>query len=282
MKIIIDDSAGFCPGVQRTIQLAENLLQSHPEVYSLGWLIHNESEISRLQEKGLKLVDHRSVKNIKNPATVLVRAHGEPPLTFEQLKKQGVEIVDGTCPIVRRSQKKIEAYSQRGYQIVFVGKKNHPETIAMSGYSQQPIIVVEHISDLKDINPSQKSVVLAQTTIDADFFKSVLQELRQRGISFITENTICRYILNRDKKIKQLTRQSEVIIVVGGKNSSNTAVLYQKCKGINPDCYWIQGPDEIKKEWIEEAPQVRIIGGTSTPIWILQKVKDHIQKLINT
>lgn len=282
MKIIIDDSAGFCPGVQRTIQLAENLLQSHPEVYSLGWLIHNESEISRLQEKGLKLVDHRSVKNIKIPATVLVRAHGEPPLTFEQLKKQGVEIVDGTCPIVRRSQKKIESYSRQGYQIVFVGKKNHPETVAMSGYSQQPIIVVEHISDLKDINPSQKSVVLAQTTIDADFFNSVLQELRQRGISFITENTICRYILNRDKKIKQLTRHSEVIIVVGGKNSSNTAVLYQKCKGINPDCYWIQDPDEIKKEWIEETPQVRIIGGTSTPIWILQKVKDHIQKLINT
>ncbi len=150
-------------------------------------------------------------------------------------------------PLFVAPKKKSNSIVGKVIRSVFVGKKNHPETIAMAGYSQSPLIVVEHIQDLDNIDPTKKTVVLAQTTIDTDFFNLVLQELRQREISFIEENTICRYILNRDKKINQLAGQNEVIMVVGGKNSSNTAVLFQKCKAINSNCYWIQEPEEIKK-----------------------------------
>jgi 4-hydroxy-3-methylbut-2-enyl diphosphate reductase len=281
MKIIIDPGAGFCPGVQHSIQLAENLLQKQGQIYSLGSLIHNASEITRLQQMGMKIIEHSALQELKKPATILLRAHGEPPGTYDQLKEAGLSLVDATCQIVRKSQNKVSLYSQQNYQVVFVGKKNHPEAIAMAGYCRNQLIVIEKAEDLEEVKPLLKTVVLAQTTISPKFFDSILKAMERGGFHFIVENTICKYIKNRDKEINQLVSESEVVIVVGGKNSSNTAVLYQQCKELNQRSYWIQESKELQRGWFDKVQRIGITGGTSTPKWMLEKVRGEIEKLVS-
>lgn len=279
MKIVIDPGAGFCPGVEHTVHLAEELLQKHTDLYSLGSLIHNPSEISRLQQLGMKSLEHSSLQDLKSPATILIRAHGEPPATFDRLREQNLAVIDGTCQIVRKSQNKVKSYSQRDYQVIFVGKKKHPEAIAIAGYCQKPMIIVEQPEDLEKIDPLQKTVVLAQTTISPKFFNSILKAMEEKGLDFVTENTICKYIKKRDQEINQLAGDSEVVIVVGGKKSANTAVLYQQCRAVNSQTYWIEEPADLQKEWFDKVKQVGITGGTSTPRWMLEKVKRGIENL---
>jgi len=282
MNIIIDPGAGFCPGVQHSIQLAEDLLQKQTDLYSLGSLIHNASEIARLQQMGMKIIEHPDLPDLKKPATILLRAHGEPPQTYDQLKKRGYSLIDATCPIVRKSQNKVRSYSHQDYQVVFVGKKNHPEAIAMAGYCRNPLIVIEKAEDLEQVKWFPKIVVLAQTTISPEFFDSILKAMKSRGIHFMVENTICKYIKKRNKEIAHLVSESEVVIVVGGRNSSNTAVLYQQCSSLNQRSYWIHEPIELKREWFNKVQQVGITGGTSTPRWMLEKVKGEIEKLVSS
>jgi 4-hydroxy-3-methylbut-2-enyl diphosphate reductase len=279
MKIVIDPGAGFCPGVAHTIHLAEELLQKKTYLYSLGSLIHNSSEISRLQQLGMKSLEHDSLQQLEASATVLTRAHGEPPAVFQDLEKKNVSIVDGTCQIVRKSQQKVRSYSQREYQVIFVGKKDHPEAIAIAGYCQHPMIIVEKSEDLEKIDPLQKTVVFAQTTISPSFFDSILELMKNKGLTFTTENTICKYIKKRDEAIHQLASKSEVVIVVGGRNSSNTAVLFQQCRAINARTYWIQDPADLQQGWFDNIKQVGITGGTSTPKWMLEKVEQGIENL---
>jgi 4-hydroxy-3-methylbut-2-enyl diphosphate reductase len=281
MKIIIDPGAGFCPGVQYSIQLAENLLQKQGRLYSLGSLIHNDSEINRLQQMGMKIIEHSALQDLKKPATILLRAHGEPPETYNQLKKSGLSLVDATCQIVHKSQNKVKSYCQQDYQIVFVGKKNHPEAVAMAGYCRNRLIVIEKAEDLIEVKHLLKTVVLAQTTISPKFFDSIIKEMRRQGINFIVENTICKYIKKRDQEINRLVINSEVVIVVGGKNSSNTAVLYKQCKELNQRSYLIQEPTDLQKEWFEKVQKIGITGGTSTPRWMLEKVRGEIEKLVS-
>ena len=279
MKIVIDPGAGFCPGVAHTIRLAEEFLQKKTDLISLGSLIHNSAEINRLQQLGMKSLEHHSLSQLEAPATVLTRAHGEPPSVFQDLEKKNLNIVDGTCQIVRKSQHKIRSYSQRGYQVIFIGKKDHPEAIAIAGYCQHPMIIVERPDDLEEIDPRQKTVVFAQTTISPSFFDSILQSMKKKGLTFTTENTICKYIKKRDEAINQLTSKSEVVIVVGGRNSSNTSVLFQQCRAINARTYWIEDPADLQQEWFDNVKQVGITGGTSTPKWMLEKVRQGIENL---
>ncbi len=279
MKIIMDPGAGFCPGVRKVIQKAEELLKEPSPVYSLGQLIHNQEEIQRLQDQGLNVLDHSQIPAFtENPRdiTLLIRAHGEPPTMKDVLQKGKFRLVDGTCSIVRSSQKLARQYYENGFRVVIVGKKNHPETIGINGYCQNRAIIVEQMEDI-DVLPSQiRLFVMAQTTTHPSFFASVIEELQKRGFRYNQQNTICKFIKNREEDVAQLARGCDAIIVAGGKNSSNTGVLYKTCHDINPRTYRIEKPEEIQDNWFSNNDKVGITGGASTPPWLMQKIKDEL------
>lgn len=283
MEIIVDKGAGFCPGVQKTIQKAEELLTGEKRVLALGELIHNRVELERLDSLGLKTIEHSQLNTnaVEEDAVVLFRAHGEPPSTYAQLEARGLNYLDGTCSIVKRSQKIAAEFARKGYQVVIVGKKSHPESIGIAGYCQPSGIIIASPEEVSGLNRELKYFVLAQTTIPETQFEAVLEEMRQHRLNFEYKNTVCRFVKNRHKEVQQLARQCDVLIMVGGRNSSNTKMLFQHCREANPHSYWIENAGELQRVWFNGANKVGITGGASTPAWLLQEVGEKIRQ-INT
>lgn len=292
MKVTIDKHSGFCWGVVRTIEIAEEVMQESSELYSLGPIIHNPMEIERLKAKGLETITHTDLERLSGKR-VLIRAHGEPPSTYALARKHHVELIDATCPVVTKVQERIRKFYEKGYQIVIFGKKDHAEVIGLVGITSGEAIVVRSVEETASIDPKRKTVLFSQTTMDKGTFYEIARALRERiqaefevgtfeesAIEFHAKDTICGQVSGRDKKLREFAAQNDVMIFVAGRSSSNGKVLYDICRAANPRTYFIEDVPELQRAWFEGAATVGISGATSTPQWLMEKVKAGIEALV--
>lgn len=289
MVVTVDDKSGFCFGVTNAIGKAEEILASESELYCLGEIVHNDVEVSRLADKGLVTIDHNLLKIINN-RKVLIRAHGEPPTTYQQAKANGLEIIDASCPVVLKLQERIrKSYAtalQNGGQIVIYGKKGHAEVNGLVGQTENSAIVVESINDIDAIDFGKPICLYSQTTKSIEGFKALKAEIERRIAetgsdlsTFESHDTICRQVANRQPQLMQFALANDVIIFVSGKKSSNGKVLYEVCRSQNEQTYMVEDENEIESSWFNQAQSVGICGATSTPRWLMERVAQHIREI---
>ena len=286
MKIEIDKKSGFCWGVVKAIEATDKELEKTGQIYSLGQIVHNKEEITRLEDKGMVTIDHDGFRTMKNK-TVLFRAHGESPESYITAKQNGHKIIDATCPVVLRLQQKVKrAYKKMqeiNGQLVIFGKAGHAEVIGLLGQTEGNGILIEGDSDLDKLDYSRPIETFSQTTMNVDKIKHLIGEIKKRikdPSLFKTNNTTCRQVSDRFAHLRSFSKNYDVIVFVGGKNSSNSKMLYEECKQNNPNSFFISNPKELKKEWFtDNIEKVGICGGTSTPFWLMENVAKAIPEL---
>jgi len=276
MIVRVDKNAGFCWGVIRTINIAETELskkQDDKSIYVLGDIIHNPMEIKRLEKQGLKTISHSDLERLKGQK-VLIRAHGEPPSTFEKAKNIGIEIVDATCPVVKKVQERIRKFYEDGYQVVIYGKIDHAEVIGLVGQTNGEAIVIKSLDEMDKVDLTRKTVLFSQTTMDKETFHRLKEEFQKKikdlivatfeeqAIEFYAKDTICGQVFGRDKKLQEFAKQNDVMIFVAGKTSSNGKVLYKICKDANPRTYFVEDESELNRDWFVDVETVGITGAT--------------------
>lgn len=292
MNVRIDPTAGFCWGVVRTIDIAENELRNGTALVSLGDIIHNPKEIGRLDGLGLKTIDHARLEELPDGTRVLIRAHGEPASTYRLARERGIELVDATCPIVTKLQERVRKYFLEGWQVVIFGKKDHAEVIGLRGVCNDECVVVKTLDEAREaVNLERRTVLFSQTTMDKATFHDIREYLRGRVAEFhegtmeeIAENfhakdTICGQVSGRDKKLRAFAADNDVMIFVAGRKSSNGKVLYHICLEANPRTHFIEDLHEIEPAWFDGVGRVGISGATSTPHWLMNEVKTYIEQL---
>jgi len=290
MKVSIDNFSGFCWGVVRTIDIAEKEIASGEKLYSLGDIIHNPVEIDRLRKKGLETISHNDLEKLRG-ARILIRAHGEPPETYERAKELGITLIDATCPVVAKVQERIRKFYDSGYQVVIFGKKEHAEVIGLVGQTNGEALVIKSLDEAGKVKLDRKTVLFSQTTMDKATFHAIKDELSKRikelvvgsieetAIEFCAKDTICGQVSGREKKIREFAATNDLIIFIAGKNSSNGKVLYDIVKSVNPHIHFIEDVEELQTDWFEEIETVGITGSTSTPQWLMEQVKAKIEDM---
>ncbi len=289
MKVTVDNNSGFCWGVVRTVDIAEQELAESGNLYSLGEIIHNPVEIERLEHKGLKTIRHDDLLKIKD-AKVLIRAHGEPPETYRKMKEMGITVIDATCPVVTKVQERIRKFYDKSYQIVIFGKKDHAEVIGLVGHTNGTAIVIKSVQEIDKLDFSKKTVLFSQTTMDKETFYAIRDAIKGRitaefevgtfeemAIDFHAKDTICGQVSGRDKKLREFAKSNDVVIFVAGKMSSNGKVLFEIAKSENPRTYFVENESELHDEWFDGISTVGISGATSTPQWLMERVKNSIE-----
>ena len=292
IRVEIDSNSGFCGGVIRAISTAEKFLSANSELYSLGAIVHNEEELSRLQSLGLVTID--SIEEVPAPEAgkpLLIRAHGEPPQVYERIREKGFKLMDCTCPVVLNLQKAIrEAYSRMsevGGSIVIFGKIGHPEVLGLVGQVGGDVNVVQNLTQLRDLIESGKLhtdrdiELFSQTTMSPVEYDSVTEYLRGRmsSASLFVHKTICQQVAGRHRELVDFARSHDVIVFVSSKSSSNGKVLYDLCRSENARTYMVGSADELQREWFENAGSAGVCGATSTPKWLLEAVAEAIENL---
>lgn len=287
MRIVIDDNSGFCFGVVRAIGEAEASLGRCGEVYSLGDIVHNRVEVQRLEALGLRSVTHDDMESLAG-RTLLIRAHGEPPRTYRRAEELGIAVIDATCPVVARLQRRVrEAYaymSSVGGRVVLLGKRGHAEVIGLTGQVNDDVTVVESIADIEALDFSRPMHLLSQTTQSIELFNSLAEIIRSRmaeGVEFIVTDTICRRVAGREPLLAEFARSVDVVLFVCGKKSSNGKVLSEVCRAANARCYNIEEASEIDAKWFEGVESIGICGATSTPRWLMEDVAESVRKMCN-
>ena len=275
VKITIAKSAGFCFGVKRAIDLAQDIASKNKDVYTFGPLIHNPQEVSRLEKENIKVIEDYS--KIEKGVLVL-RTHGIPLDIYENLsKKENIKIFDATCPFVKKAQDIIKELSKDSEQIVIVGEKKHPEVVALVSYGKGKCLVVEDKKDVKNVKKTDIIYIVSQTTQSPKKFEEIVNEISK--ISKVKVfNTICRATFDRQTAAEKLAKEVDVMIVIGGKNSGNTTRLYQICSNITKT-YHIEDVNEIEVEWFNNISTVGITAGASTPDWIIENIKGRIKEV---
>lgn len=280
VQIEIDDGSGFCFGVTTAIRKAEEELAAGKTLYCLGDIVHNGMECERLRSMGLITINHDELKALHD-VKVLLRAHGEPPETYEIARRNNIEIIDATCPVVLQLQRRIkrEYDSNPDAQIVIFGKPGHAEVLGLVGQTNSKAIVIAGIDDAKALDFKRDIYLYSQTTKSLDEFHRIIDYI-QKHISpeatFRSFDTICRQVANRMPNISSFAKRHDLILFVCGRKSSNGKVLFNECKSVNPNSHLIEGPDEIKREWIEGIDTIGICGATSTPKWLMERCRDRI------
>jgi 4-hydroxy-3-methylbut-2-en-1-yl diphosphate reductase len=263
MEIIIAKNTGLCYGVKRALRLAREVRESQAgPVTAFGELIHNPQVIGTLSRQGI--VSSSDLDRIPE-GTVIIRSHGVSPEVYELLSRKNLTVVDATCPIVRRIQKRVERLARRGGELVIVGNRNHPEIIGLLGYSRGQAAVVENESQAEELPFCRKRSVLAQSTLDLDLFQKVVSRLLERTEELAVFNTICRFTRVRQRAALDLAQQVEALLIIGGQNSSNTQTLFQLSRRLQPRTYFIESAAEIRPEMLEGVERIGISGGASTP-----------------
>lgn len=279
LKIEIDDGSGFCFGVTTAIRKAEEELAKTGTLYCLGDIVHNGMECERLRKLGLITIERDDLKTLHD-VKVLLRAHGEPPETYELAKKNGIEIIDATCPVVLQLQRRIKRESAKP-QIVIFGKNGHAEVLGLVGQTEGRAIVVESLEDVKTKLDFTKDIVLySQTTKSLDEFHDIINYIQSHiadGVKFESYDTICRQVANRMPNISAFARKHDLILFVAGAKSSNGHVLFEECRRVNERTKLIEGPDEIQAEWLDGVETVGICGATSTPKWLMEQCMARLE-----
>ncbi|TDN96672.1 4-hydroxy-3-methylbut-2-enyl diphosphate reductase [Sunxiuqinia elliptica] len=283
LKVEIDHKSGFCFGVVNAIKKAEETLDQGEKLYCLGDIVHNGMEIKRLEALGLVTIDREEYLNLKN-CRVLLRAHGEPPSTYEHAQANNIELIDATCPVVLKLQQRVKkAYEQmeaEDGQIILFGKKGHAEVTGLNGQTKDQSIIIEDEEDLKQVDPNKPAFLFSQTTKSIDQFQQLAQRLQKNAKQPLTvKDTICRQVANRVPRMKEFASQHDILIFVGGKKSSNARFLFDVCKQTNPDSYFISTLEELDENWFQNKQSAGICGATSTPQWLMEQVAEKIKAL---
>lgn len=287
MRIEIDKRSGFCFGVIKAIEKAENELGYENQLYCLGDIVHNSMEISRLEKMGLKSVSREEYFHLHD-CKVLIRAHGEPPGTYEYAEKNNIELIDATCPVVLtlqgRVKKSYDTSQKVNGQIVIFGKKGHAEVIGLDGQTNHNTILVENINDIEKIDFSRPVWLYSQTTRRIEKFREIAAAVKSRmdpGVPVEIKDTICRQVSNRVPHLRKFVRNFDLVLFIAGHKSSNGKYLFSVCKEENPNSYHIAQPDEIKPEWFDGVDSVGICGATSTPSWLMEEVAASVDQRFN-
>ena len=296
MVISIDANSGFCFGVTRAIQAAESELQKG-SLYCLGDIVHNGQEVARLELKGLATIDYDDLRTLPSHSRVLLRAHGEPPSTYWIAQQRGIEIIDATCPVVKKLQDRIRAcYEQHRNdeavppQIVIYGKPGHAEVIGLQGQTNNTAIVIESVDQLDRLDFNRPIYLFSQTTKSVEGFHALVEAIKSKisnlksPIALEAHDTICRSVANRVKELQAFARANDIVLFVGGTKSSNAKVLFNHCKEANPNTFFISSPDEVenlKSKIINHKStnpdtKVGICGATSTPLWLMEAVSERL------
>ncbi len=289
MKVSIDKAAGFCPGVKRAINKAENNLQEKDNFFSLGSLLHNELEMERLGELGLQIIGKDDIPGLCGKQ-VLFRAHGEAPDTYELTKKHKVEVIDATCGVVKKLQRQVAAAANemeklKG-QVVIFGKAKHPEVIGLLGHTKGLGVIIGSFQDLSRIDMDRPIRLFSQTTMDDVSFELISDAIKLQMLKnnpspdFISKNTICGHVLGRVPSLKKFASEHEVIIFVSGRESSNGKKLFKTCSEVNLKSHFVTEKGELDAKWFEEVKTVGVSGSASTPQWLMEEIAAKIEEII--
>ena len=290
MKVTIDKYSGFCFGVVYAIQMAEEELTNSGQLYCLGDIVHNNMEVDRLNKLGLDIINHQRLKELRD-CRVLIRAHGEPPETYQIAIKNNIKLLDASCPVVLKLQHLIkegfEEIKDINGQIIIFGKMGHAEVQGLLGQAGGRAIVVDSIDDLTQIDFLEPIYMYSQTTKRPKAFKDLQEEIIKRkeivgnsdSVKFIVHDTLCRQVSSREPQLKQFAKENDIVVFVSGKKSSNGRMLFQSCLEVNINSYFISDVDEIKLDWFPRKVKVGICGATSTPRWLMEKIAKRINKI---
>ncbi len=278
LKVTIDSSSGFCFGVVYAIEMAEDILADEDYLYCLGDIVHNDEEVLRLTSKGLRIIDHDKLHELRNEK-VLIRAHGEAPATYELALNNNLTLIDASCPVVLKLQNRIKSSYDEDEQILIFGKHGHAEVIGLQGQTNGDAIVFQDIAELDNLKLPQKFTLYSQTTKSTDKFYQIKDELLARGYDVKANDTICRQVSNRYGDLEKFVVDFDKILFVSGKKSSNGKVLYDVCKKHNSESYFISNVEEIEASWFSKGDRVGICGATSTPMWLMEDVKQKLETL---
>ena len=281
LTVETDPGSGFCGGVIRAVSRAEEYMAGHDHLYSLGAIVHNEKELERLRSRGLRTIN--SMEEAPEGETVLIRAHGEPPRTYEAAASRNLNLIDCTCPVVLQLQKNIrEAYARVGKKgrVIIFGRVGHAEVLGLLGQAGGDALVVEDLPMLQaaidTLDFSQPMEIFSQTTKSPTGYKAICDYLLERGAKLTVHDTICAQVSGRHSHLEQFARSHDIIIFVAGESSSNGKVLFDLCRGANPRAVRIGSAEELRKEWFRDGDRVGVCGATSTPKWLLEEVATGI------
>ncbi|NQZ76561.1 MAG: 4-hydroxy-3-methylbut-2-enyl diphosphate reductase [Ekhidna sp.] len=290
MKVEIDENSGYCFGVEFAIQMAEDEMAEGQELYCLGDIVHNSMEVERLYNKGLRTITRDELKELKD-CKVLIRAHGEPPETYQLAIKNNIELVDASCPVVLKLQNRVKnAYDlakNKGGQLVIYGKPGHAEVIGLTGQTANEAIIVTTEKDLEKLDFSKPITLFSQTTKSTKGFYQLKEQIEKRIVSegllsiadsFNANDSICRQVSNREPHMERFSQKHDVIIFVAGRKSSNGKALYNVCLSNNPRSYFVESEKEIDLTWVRPEDSVGICGATSTPTWLMEQVANFLQQ----
>jgi 4-hydroxy-3-methylbut-2-en-1-yl diphosphate reductase len=289
LKVNVDPSAGFCFGVAKAVDSAEEAIRQYGHLYCLGSLVHNEQEMQRLKTMGLEVIDRKQLRLLRD-TRVLIRAHGEPPETYRIARENNIELIDATCKVVLKLQSRIRndhgATLEKGGQVVIFGKPGHPEVEGLMGQTCGKAILVSDSSpeSLAPIDFSKPIILYCQTTQSLDGYTRLVDAIKERTrisqhgqVDFAPHDTICRQVAGRGPRIEAFAREHDVMVFVSGKESSNGRFLFSLCQQVNPRSHMVSEPDEVKKEWFRAGDRAGVSGATSTPAWLMEKVAEKIQ-----
>lgn len=276
LQVTIDKDSGFCFGVVYAIDMAEEILEQDGYLYCLGDIVHNDEEVARLKAKGLRIISHADLADLKQEK-VLIRAHGEAPETYRIALENNITLIDASCPVVLKLQNRIKASHDQEEKILIFGKHGHAEVVGLQGQTNNEAIVFQDLAELDAGTLPEKFTLYSQTTKSVDRFYEIKDELLARGYEVKANDTICRQVSNRYEDLGAFARQYDKIVFVSGKKSSNGKVLYDVCKGVNPDSYFISDPAELDPAIFQNHETIGICGATSTPMWLMKKVKETLE-----
>ncbi len=277
LQVTIDKDSGFCFGVVYAIDMAEEILEEDGYLYCLGDIVHNDEEVARLTAKGLRIISHADLPELKNEK-VLIRAHGEAPETYRIALENNITLIDASCPVVLKLQNRVKTSFDAKEKILIFGKHGHAEVIGLQGQTNNEAIVFQDIAELEDVDLPHKVTLYSQTTKSTDKFYSIKEELQNRGYEVKANDTICRQVSNRYEDLGVFAMRFDKIIFVSGKKSSNGRVLYEVCKKSNPNSYFVSDPGELMPSMFTPGDSVGICGATSTPLWLMQEVKQVLER----
>ena len=276
LQVTIDKDSGFCFGVVYAIDMAEEILEEDGYLYCLGDIVHNDEEVARLKAKGLRIISHDELPNLQNEK-VLIRAHGEAPETYKTALENNITLIDASCPVVLKLQNRIKTSFDGDEKILIFGKHGHAEVIGLQGQTNNEAIVFQDIAELDSVELPSSFTLYSQTTKSVDRFYEIKDELIRRGYEVKANDTICRQVSNRYEDLGNFAKQYDKIVFVSGKKSSNGKVLFDVCKNINPNTYFVSDSEELDSQIFGVNETVGICGATSTPMWLMKKVKDTIE-----
>ncbi|MFN5629638.1 MAG: 4-hydroxy-3-methylbut-2-enyl diphosphate reductase [Bacteroidota bacterium] len=275
LKVSIDKESGFCFGVVYAIEMAEEVLDRQGYLYCLGDIVHNDEEVNRLKKKGLQTISHDELEKLHNDF-VLIRAHGEPPSTYQTAIKNNITLIDATCPVVLKLQNRIKKSFDNNENIFIIGKNGHAEVTGLMGQVENKGIVFSDINELDIANIPQEITVYSQTTKSKAKFYEITEALKQKGLKVNAHDTICTQVADRDKELRKFALKFDRIVFVSGTKSSNGKVLYEVCKQTNANTYFVSNSNDVDANWFNAEETVGICGATSTPMWLMEEVKEKI------